>query len=741
MKADELQWRRVEDGFDEIDDVEGEGFYYGLEEIDDVDVVKDGSRLSFVPTDKKAKPEPKKTEKLSRQAKKDAKKDAKKKEANKQVVKEQTEKSSPKQQTSDAPQSTNEEEPEDNGVTGFSMLNSYEEDDKPASYGSWPQNLNWKIYAGLKHLGFPTPTPIQAQSIPVILEGHDVIGKASTGSGKTYAYSIPLLQRFYAEPIDSRPEGLIISPTRELAHQIRDHLQALVSAEDRHRIVSITGGLAIQKQIRQLSKSPAVVVATPGRLLEVLEQMPVKQQEQWQKIPSLILDEADRLIQSGSFAELESILKIIGISRHRQVLVYSATFDTNLWKSLSSNKKRSRNGNQNDIKLLMEKKIGLNNTAKFIDADPESGEVAESVLQAIIECPNMEKDLYLYYFLLLYPGKTIVFVNSIDAVKRIAPLLKELGLSAYGVHSDMMQKQRLRSIEKFKETPKSVLIATDVAARGLDVPQVDHVVHYHLPRTGDMYVHRSGRTARAGNQGVSVVLCSPQEASGPLPNLLRLISSKPIHIDVDYDVLERLRGRVKLAKKIADAQSTTAKMGKSESWLSEAADELGLDLDEETFSGGDLKMKGSKKRAKEDEEAVHADLRGMRAELHHLLGEKLTSSRKYLTSGTHNLAHAMLAQPDSVVPGKQIKSALEELAPKVKSKPKKNVQVELPKEVQDNIDEIKHKNKKVKTNSGRANANFAAKSAPKVSPKVSPKAVQKKQGNNNKKVAKPAIKK
>lgn len=646
LKADEFNWKRVDDGLEDIEGGFDDGTFYGLEEIDNVDVVKEQGSVRFIPRSGDG------TKKALISAKKKRIEVPKKKVLN-------SKKSFEKRGSG-----YTEEGIEDDNA--FNALAPATDTDISYSLGSWPANLDPRIYTGLKRLGFISPTPIQAQSIPLIIDGCDVIGKAATGSGKTLAYSIPLIQRHFKNPgaASSRPEGLIVSPTRELAHQIRDHLRAVLPEEFKSKVVVLTGGLAIQKQLRQLSQNPFVVVATPGRLFEVVEQMSKKQQENWQRIPSLILDEADRLVQSGRFAELESMLKIIGVSNERQVLVYSATFSTELWASLNNSKKRKR---ENSIVEIMQKQLGLSKQAKMLDPDPETP-VAESILQAVIECPNMEKDLYLYYFLLLYPGKCVVFMNSIDAVKRVVPLLKELGHNAIGVHSDMIQKQRLRSIERFKEIKNSTLVATDVAARGLDVPFVDHVVHYHLPRTGDMYVHRSGRTARAGNMGVSVVLSSPQESSGPLPNLLKLIGTKPSHINVDYDVLKRLRERVKLAKKIADTQSMTTKKGKSDAWLSEAAEELGLDMDDAYRGGGDLR-RGDRLAAKADAQKTSPQtLKNLRSELQLLLTEKLGSSRKYLTSGTSNLAHEMLRMPNSIVPGKPLKSALDELKEKQKLK-------------------------------------------------------------------------
>lgn len=667
------KWTKIDDGLEELGDLD-DGEFYGLEELDP-------RALDF------AIPSSKTIERTGRKPVKETKKEKTK--TSKKKIKGLDDK--PASSGADTLQKASKLRPKTkftpeggeeaaSGEEIGSLVDSKDEieslipeknefsalevvDDEIAyTLNSWPAGLDPRVYTALKSLNFLTPTEIQKESIPPILEGKDVVGKAATGSGKTLAYSLPLLQRFYSNPEScaTRPEGLIVSPTRELAHQIRDHIQAVCSTDISNRIVAITGGLAIQKQRRLLQKNPIVVVATPGRLSEVLESMPSEQKTEWQQIPTLVLDEADRLIKAGSFAELEDCLNIIGASKQRQVLVYSATFSTALWTSLSRQTKK-RSGD--DIVELMRKKLGLSNLAHMIDVDPES-QVSRSVKQAVIEAPNMEKDLYLYYFVLLYPGKSIVFVNSIDAVKRLVPLLKELGISAVGVHSDMIQKQRLRSVEKLRAQKNIVMVATDVAARGLDVPFVDHVVHYNLPRTADMYIHRSGRTARAGNEGVSVVLCSPQEKSGPLPNLLKLVHTRPQHLEVDYDILEQLRARVRLAKEIADTRLDSAKKGKTDSWLAQAAEDLGMDFDDDDER---LTTKNGGAKSAQKLPALTAELQG-------LLRQKLGTKKQYLTAGSRNLAHELLANPDTLVFGTPLKSALGELGRKRRQpepKPKK----------------------------------------------------------------------
>lgn len=615
--ADDLQWTRIDDDYDLGSD---DGIFYGLEEIDGVGVeTKDGA-VNFVVEDSA-----------------DISEDDSKKPVKKEAF------SSFKQEKSTVKNAE--------ALTGFNLLESAVETEIE-SLGSWP-SLEPTILGALKSLGFEDPTSIQKESIPAILEGKDVIGKAATGSGKTLAYGLPLIEAFLADP--SKPTAIIVAPTRELAHQIKDHTNAVIRravSTKTSGVVALTGGLSIQKQLRLLEGNPVAIVGTPGRLLEVLEQMPLSQRKKYAAIPSMVLDEADRLVQSNSFKELDSILDMLGRGK-RQTLVFSATFEPELWTQLAKGKRRRAL----DIRQILQDKLGLKKGAHFVDVDPKQT-VAENIVQSVIECPAMEKDAYLYYFVLLYPGKSIVFVNSIDAVKRIVPLLKELGIDAFGVHSDMMQKQRLRSLERFESSSNGVLIATDVAARGLDVPQVEHVVHYHLPRTADMYVHRSGRTARAGAKGVSVVLCSPDEV-GPLIGLQKLVGARIKDFSVDLTVLERLKQRVKLAKQIADSNSEKAHKGKADSWLDRAAEDLGIDLSDDERN----QIVGRKKT-----NSVAHNTKALRAELDALLSRKVAPNRKYLTAGAINLAQAMVEQPDAIVPGKPVLSALEELAPRKRKK-------------------------------------------------------------------------
>ncbi|CUM56379.1 unnamed protein product [Debaryomyces tyrocola] len=560
-------------------------------------------------------------------------------------------------------------------------------DDNEVNLPYWDDlSLSSFTLNGLSALKFEKPTAIQKRTIPLAIEGKDVIGKAITGSGKTLAYGIPILERHLQKmskanqgkkKVINPPTGIIFAPTRELAHQVVDHLNKIAKFTplSQHGIVSITGGLSIQKQERLLSHGPGIVVATPGRFLELLQKdMALVQRLSCTDI--VVLDEADRLLQDGHFDEFVKILELFGKHRPRdnkelewkwQTLVFSATFSRDLFgkldKHLKSNKNKEEMGsslidNDEILQLLNDKLKFKDSKPTLVDANPKEM-VAGQITEALVECGPTERDLYLYYFLLLYPGSTLVFANSIDSVKRLAPFLNNLKVPTFSIHSSMIQKQRLRTLERFKEASSknstAVLIASDVAARGLDIPNIDHVAHYHLPRSADVYIHRSGRTGRAGKEGVSIMFCSPQEASGPLRKLRKLVANNTkkrtrlnAHNDVkllplEMDLVSQIKPRVTLASKLADAERSSSSTRKEDNWVHEAAEELGIDNLSDIDNFEDDFIKRQRKR-KENKALTKDESRSLRLELNDLLSKQIrkNSRRSYLTSGLQNLAHQMV---------------------------------------------------------------------------------------------------
>lgn len=712
---DEMAWKEVDVTDSRMGDFEG---FFGLEELDGVTINKtEDGKLEFLQKEKNIvkKLNTLDSEDLTGEAGVIKKKapapvegtDAK---SDSTTTKKDGKKKKKAKTTKEAAKPIDEAQPDEKDDLAFNPFEALEKlpevDTSSLEWDLGPETvLSQPIQQSLAALKYWTPTEIQKQAIPEVVAEHDIIGKAATGSGKTLAYGIPILERHLrlaselatqsAEKGESGakewPTGLIFAPTRELAHQIVKHITdvAKYCPITGSGIIPLTGGLSIQKQMRLIALKPAVVVATPGRFLEILENNK-NILESFKKSEILVLDEADRMLQEGHFKEMGEILDLLGRGKtsQRQTLVFSATFQKEFMNKLANKKGRKeqfdsgagRLSSNDEALVTLQKKLQFKEKPIFVDANPAEA-VASKVHECLIECGNMEKDLYLYYFTLMYPGRTIVFVNSIDAVKRLAPLLNELQIPAFAIHSNMVQKQRLRSLERFRAAEHGVLIATDVAARGLDIPLIQHVVHYHLPRTADMYVHRSGRTARAGTEGVSVLLCAANEASGPLVKLKKVLYKDQVEhnplqpFEVDYDVVGRIRDRVTIAKKIVDSNKESTYKGKDNSWMSEAASDLGIDLDSDFDMSDDdnrPRPKGwqSMKPKKKDAEKILSkdELKHLREQLVDMLKRPINSrSSKYLTSGRINLAQMVLSgNSHEAVLGHSKNSALEDVGRKSK---------------------------------------------------------------------------
>lgn len=720
VKAKDLQWKPVEIP-DNLGDYEG---FYGLEEIDGVDVQIVNGKTEFIVRDNgKVENKSKKEETNENGENNMDVEDNETPEVEDEKPTEQEEEeeeefagfeddennqedanTSERVSNNDKDDKLAESNDELNAVS-FANLDLPLPDDNEINLPNWQEgDLGSSISAytlyGLSQLDFKKPTPIQKETIPIALLGKDVIGKATTGSGKTLAYGIPILEK-YIQSLNlikqnnkdkkiNHPTGIIFAPTRELAHQVVDHLNKLAkySPLSTRGIVSITGGLSIQKQQRLLRHGPGIIVATPGRMLELVQ----GDSELAKRLAStdiIVLDEADRLLQDGHFDEFEKILELFGKNRPKsksiewkwQTLVFSATFSRDLFRKLDRHQKgksSSLMGNDEIVQLLNEKLKFKDKKPTLVDANPKEI-VSGQITEALVECGPTERDLYLYYFLLMYKGSTLVFANSIDSVKRLVPLLNNLNIPAFSIHSSMIQKQRLRALEKFKEASQknevAVLVASDVAARGLDIPNIDHVVHYHLPRSADVYIHRSGRTARAGKEGVSAMFCSPQEASGPLRKLRRLVAGNSnkesrlnMHNDVkllpiEMDLVSQIKPRVEISSKLADASISSTATRKEDSWVKQAAEDLGLDDLSGLEDFEDDIIKKQRKR-KEGKMLSKDETKALKYELKTLLANpiKKNARKSYITSGLQNLAHQMVtgAHHDDVL-GHEKVNALSDL--------------------------------------------------------------------------------
>jgi ATP-dependent RNA helicase DDX24/MAK5 len=552
-------------------------------------------------------------------------------------------------------------------------------DDRPEENGNdvsewFALPLSDVTLSAIACLGFTRPSPIQSAVIPHILAGHDVIGKAVTGSGKTLAFAIPIFEKWTASNTSRRarnsqrdvsPTSLILTPTRELAHQLSKHFENLVeNAGERPRIVTITGGLSIHKQQRQLT-SADIIIGTPGRLWEVMKDSQ-DLISGLKRIEFLVIDEADRLLSEGHFAEVEEILDILdrkvideeqsSISGNidsnrpsRQTLIFSATFHRGLQRKLTSRKYFDGGElltDKQSMDYLLQKISFRESRPKFIDVNPTS-QMAQQLKEGLVECSAMEKDIYLYSILIQRPqSKVLVFTNSISSVRRLAPLLQNLNIPAGALHSSMPQKARLRSVERFSEpkTGGSVLIATDVAARGLDIKNIDLIIHYHVPRTADSYVHRSGRTARADKTGESILVCSPDEVAGVTKLVTQIHGAADGHplepIQIDRRLVTQLLPRLNLSQNITGATSAKEKVGSQDEWLRTAAEELGVDFDSDEFAAEGARLsrgRGSTKREQQKSagSVPKAEVASWRSQLKALLSKhvNLGVSERYLAGG------------------------------------------------------------------------------------------------------------
>ncbi|KAJ2417086.1 ATP-dependent RNA helicase [Coemansia sp. RSA 2530] len=547
----------------------------------------------------------------------------------------------------------------------------------------------WEIYGvhadllrALKHLGFSVPTEIQSKTLPQALAGRDIIGAAETGSGKTLAFGIPMLQHISKRREKwTAPTGLILAPTRELAIQVKDHLKAM-SRFVRARVVAIVGGMSLPKQERLLNSQPDIIVATPGRLWDMVSTNDVYL-NQLRSIRFLAIDEADRMLEPGHFKELKFIFKAVNEvtlqprEGKRQTFVFSATLLKDMQlnarkpsqKALKRSQGKAKPGSMED---LIERVSFQDKKPAYVDVT-QSDATARTLVEARIDCLANEKDAYLYYFLVRYPGRTLVFVNSIDSIRRMLPMLRLLNVNVFGLHAQMEQRQRLKNVDRFRDTENAVLVASDVAARGLDIPRVDHVIHYQIPRSGDLYVHRSGRTARACQEGLAIMMVSPEERK--LYYKMCDMLDKDISLfPVDLDLVGRLRPRVDLAREIDLKEHRMNKESHEKNWFKKNAEEMDIELDSDFMSSSDDEYGG---KAPQTEKHQKQLVQSLKAKLNQMLAKKVMGrgiSARYLSSGLiSDLAERLTdtSTTNAVIPTLLKESALETAKVKIASKHRK----------------------------------------------------------------------
>ncbi|KAL3869498.1 hypothetical protein ACJMK2_042172 [Sinanodonta woodiana] len=382
------------------------------------------------------------------------------------------------------------------------------------------------------------------------------------------------------------PLSLILEPTRELAIQVRDHIKA-VAKYTGIQVAAIVGGLSQHKQLRLLKRCPEIIVATPGRLWELIQEGE-PYLSRVDEVRYLVVDEADRMEEKGHFEELSKLLELINVDekkrKQRQTFVFSATLTMVLPGPRRVMKKKKQNNAENPKLDMLMGNIGLKEKPKVIDLTLKTGTVS-TLTEARINCKMEEKDYCLYYFLKLHPGRTLVFTNSKDCIRRLMSIFTLLKCHPLPLHADMHQRQRLKNLERFTANDKGLLLASDVAARGLDIPNVQHVIHYQVPHTVENYVHRSGRTARASKEGLSVMIIGPDD----IKNYRKIMHALNRSVDlpvfpIENQYMPEIKARVSLARQIDTNEYRFAKKKHQNNWFEKAAKEIDMELDEELLN-------------------------------------------------------------------------------------------------------------------------------------------------------------
>jgi ATP-dependent RNA helicase RhlE len=348
-----------------------------------------------------------------------------------------------------------------------------------------------RILSMLDKGSFTTPTPIQHRAIPIAVQGQDVIGIAQTGTGKTFAFGIPMLQRLSQGP----GRGLIILPTRELAYQVEESLNRFAPTLG-IRLAVFVGGASMGLQRRMLKDNPRILIATPGRLNDHLEQRTITLKE----VNILVLDEADRMLDMGFKPQIDKILA--HVPKERQTMLFSATMPKEILALASS-----------QMKLPL-----------HVEVAP-AGTAAETVHQELFIVRKEDKLALLTQLLKEHKGSVLVFSRTKHGAKKMTVQLKKQGVDAAEIHANRSLAQRREALEGFKKGRYRVLVATDIAARGIDVTGIELVINYDLPDDAADYVHRIGRTGRAGREGHAISFAAPDQSSG-VRDIERLIRAQ-----------------------------------------------------------------------------------------------------------------------------------------------------------------------------------------------------------------------
>lgn len=373
-------------------------------------------------------------------------------------------------------------------------------------------HLDRKILAALKDMGFEEPSPIQKGAIPLALEGEDLIGQAQTGTGKTAAFGIPIIQKINEK--DRHIQALVMSPTRELCIQVADEISK-IGRTKRVRVLPVYGGQPIERQIRSLKRGIQVVIGTPGRLLDHIRRGTID----LEYVNFLVLDEADEMLDMGFVDDMENIIK--NVPPERQTMLFSATMPRPI---LSISKKYMR----------APKMVAIHKEVVTVPTIDQYYYETRDKVDGLCRILDTTDDC-----------KMIIFCRTKKGVDELVIALATRGYEAEGLHGDLSQNQRDRVMKKFRSGQVDILVATDVAARGLDIDNITHVVNFDVPSDSESYVHRIGRTGRAGNSGVALTFITPREFR-QLKLIERSIKTKILRgtLPTDASVLERQREQI-----------------------------------------------------------------------------------------------------------------------------------------------------------------------------------------------------
>ena len=355
-----------------------------------------------------------------------------------------------------------------------------------------PEAIQHKLEA----LKFKTPTAIQQKAIPVALGGKDILGSAQTGTGKTAAFSIPLLTKIMN---NAEVRGLIVTPTRELAMQVDAQIRMLLSLKSKIRSVVLIGGASMDRQVQMLSKNPRIIVGTPGRIIDHLDRNSLN----LSTFNYVVLDETDRMLDMGFSAPIAKIFDNVAVER--QTLLFSATLPKGIEKASAKY---------------------LNNPARIEIGQANSA--SQNIVQTTEFVSKEGKFEALVHALRQHEESAIVFMNSKFATEKLAKRLKVSNISASAIHGDLRQNKRERVILGLRNNKFRVLVATDVAARGIDIPHIHQVINFDLPRQTEDYIHRIGRTGRNGANGLALNLVTTAD-KGKLAEIDELLGGKPVN--------------------------------------------------------------------------------------------------------------------------------------------------------------------------------------------------------------------